>query len=791
MRMLLLKTWRDLMARKGQFIALILLVALGILSFVAFLTGYLDLSASVTRATEELKFADFTVGVVSAPTGKVAAVGRVPGVHAVEGRLIVDTGMDVGTGKQPVARVIGVPADHRPGVDDLLVEQGRYLAAAGQGEALLLNKYAFDTGTKVGDTVVLRMGKERRKLKVVGIVASPEYMYAIREKGDLPTSGEFAVLWVPRRDAEELFGRQGTVNDFAVLIEPGANVDRVIDRVEDVLETNRIIDTVKRADQPSAFALEAEIESNRVMAYAMPALILAISASSLFIALSRLVTSQRGMIGLAKALGYTDGQLLVHYLLFSLIIAVFGSVLGIVLGDLAARGIAQQYVDMLGIPFLDHHVYPSVVGGAVLMSTFACVLAGLAPAWRSARMAPAEAMHSDPSVAVAGGRMPLVERLFGWALPRTFTFRIPLRNIFRARRRSAYTIIGIAFALVLTVATRSSFDSINVLIDDVFTRGERWDVVAAYDAPFGGDRLVDVRRWKGVEKVQGALMLPVELKDSGLTHEGLVTGMAPDQTFHGFKITEGVSAEEALREGDIVLSVGLARKLGLKVGDSLSAKTPYRDEQVRFRVGAISDEALGAPAFISLEKARELLATSIVSYNALYADVDPRRAQAIKEDLLDLKGSINVTVKESMLASLLEMMEFANFYEGILYVFGWAMAFVVIYTTFTSNVLERTREIATMRTIGESNSRLAVMVTIENLILAIAGVPLGIWLGIRTTEAIYASFSSEAYSLKAIIVPMSVFWLVLSIIGVLLLSEVPAIRRIFRMDLAEATKVME
>jgi putative ABC transport system permease protein len=163
----------------------------------------------------------------------------------------------------------------------------------------------------------------------------------------------------------------------------------------------------------------------------------------------------------------------------------------------------------------------------------------------------------------------------------------------------------------------------------------------------------------------------------------------------------------------------------------------------------------------------------------------------VKDDLFDLPGAVSVNVKTGMLGSLLQMMEFANFYQGILYVFGWAMAFVVVYTTFTSNILERSREIATMRTIGESNSRLAVMVTIENVMLAFVGIPLGVWFGMRAASAIFASFSSEAYSLKATISWSSMAALSFMTLGVLLLSEVPAIRRIFKLDLAEATKVME
>jgi putative ABC transport system permease protein len=790
-RILFLKTWRDILARKGQFAALIMLVALGILSYVASQASYYDLSASVATASAELKLADFTVSVAGAPAGEMAAITRVPGVRAAEGRLIVETGLDVGSDIQPLARLIGVPSNHRPRVDDLRVESGRYLATEGRGEALLHMKYAQDTGTKVGDTLLLRFGQERRRLTVVGIVSSAEYMYAIPDKGSLPTSGEFAPIWMYERDLEDLFGRRGEVTDVAVLVDPEANVDAVIDGVEEELEPYRILETVKQVDQPSMFGIQSEIKQLGIMSTWLPALILGISASSLFIALSRLVTSQRGQIGLMKALGYADWQVLVHYLCFSLVIAIVGSGVGIVLGDVSASALAQEYVNLLGVPFMTHRIYPQVMGIAAMLSTLACVLAGIAPAWRSARMAPANAMRSDPNLALAGGRRPLIERLFGWALPKAFTFRIPLRNVFRARRRTLYTVLGIGFAMVLTVATRASFDSIDSLIQRVFTTGERWDVMAAYDRSFGGERLNEVRTWSGVDNAQGALMVPVEFKSATATHDGAVTAMEPGATFHGFDITAGDRASDTLASGDLVASVGLARKLGVSVGDSVSVKTPYRDDRLTLRVGAISDEPLGASGYLGLAKARELLGTSVVSYNVVYVNVGPTRAEAVKDDLFDLPGAVSVNVKKGMLGSLLQMMEFANFYQGILYVFGWAMAFVVIYTTFTSNVLERTREIATMRTIGESNSRLAVMVTIENVMLALVGIPLGVWLGMQAADAIFASFASEAYSLKASISIASIGSLALATLGVLLISEVPAIRRIFKLDLAEATKVME
>ena len=82
MRMLLLKTWRDILARKGQFLALMLLVAIGIMSYVGFITSYLDLKASLDKANAELRFADFNTTVLAAPETATRRLEGLPGIAA-------------------------------------------------------------------------------------------------------------------------------------------------------------------------------------------------------------------------------------------------------------------------------------------------------------------------------------------------------------------------------------------------------------------------------------------------------------------------------------------------------------------------------------------------------------------------------------------------------------------------------------------------------------------------------------------------------------------------------------
>jgi len=789
--MLVLKTWRDILARKGQFAALIVLVALGITSYVGFIDAYRNLSAAADNAYEALKMADFTVSVGGAPTGVVHKIEVVPGVKSVEGRLVIDTGMDITETNQGTVRVIGVPVGHRPVVNDILVEQGRYLTSEDGAAGLLHTRFARATGHMTGGRLTIRTGGGKIDVPIRGVVASAEYIFPVRAKGEIPAIDEFTILYMSSHEVERIFRRQSQVNDIAVIVEAGADPKRVAGRVEDVLEPYTVLQTVQRIDQPSYAAVGEEIKQNQSIAAVMPPLILAISVLSLYIALSRLVQSQRGEIGLAKALGYSNGAVLGHYLLFSLIIAAGGAVLGIAGGWALGNYTTQMYIDLLHIPYLNKGIYIDVIFSALLMSGVACVSAGLVPAFASARLAPAKAMHSDPNLAVKGGRLPLVEQVFGWAMPKSFSFRVPLRNVFRQRRRSLYTVIGIAFAVLLVFATMAMFDSVNWLLDDYFQITERWDISVGFEQPVSGTQVREIEHWDGVTSIQPALAVPVEVSTARATHEGAVTAMEPVATFHGFDVLKGDDPRTALERNGIMIPKVVAEKLGVGVGDRVTVDTPYRDEDVTLVVRSITNESLGTPMYTSLDTGAELIGSPTRQYNALYLGASPRYEKALKDDLYDLPGAAQVMVKNQVVAMFRDMMSFSYFFFGLLLAFGFLMGFVVIYTTFTANVLERTREIATMRTIGEDTGHLGLMVTLENLFLALPGIPLGLWLGALVAQGMMASLAGETYNFPLVIARETYLYVTVGSIVVLLFSEIPPIRRILRLDLAEATKIIE
>lgn len=92
-----------------------------------------------------------------------------------------------------------------------------------------------------------------------------------------------------------------------------------------------------------------------------------------------------GEIGLRRALGASKGALFRQYLVEAGVIGVAGGVLGLLLGWLGLLGMRHLYDDSARLAHLDW----TMIGASLLLAIVASVIAGLYPAWRVIRIAPA------------------------------------------------------------------------------------------------------------------------------------------------------------------------------------------------------------------------------------------------------------------------------------------------------------------------------------------------------------------------------------------------------------------
>jgi len=785
MKPLFRKTLRDLWQSRGQSLALISLVALGVISFVGMIAAFRNLDVSYNYVYDSLNFADVTFYVENAPEHLVDQIAALDGVKAASGRLEIDTGLELPddaayhAGETIRARLIGMDGLD-PGVNDLLLLDGEYPQDR-RDSMLLETHFAENYGYGPGTVLQPRINGKKKALTITGVVASPEYLLVTADRQNvLPQPRSFAVMFVPLGDLQRLANTGHQINNIGVLLNPTDDPEAVIQSIKDRLKPYGLLATIKRADQPSHALLNLDLNGFRELSVIMPVMILGVASIAIYVLLGRQVRSQQTQIGLLKALGYSDRAVVLHFLSYALFIGGAGAALGLLLGIPAGGGITSEYAVELGIPLVQSHFYPDVVIIAPVLSLIMTVLGGLFPAIKSAQIEPAQAMRQTPSSALMKGHHLPLERIMPLWL------RAALRNMIRIPRRTLTTAMGMLVTYVLVLASFGFLDTMGVMLDHQFNDIQKWDASIGFDQQVRYQQAVlDVRGLKGVSEVEPILQLPAVLKLPNKDVEIAVTGLNPGQNMQRLLIDAPV--EQALTSNHIVITEAVAIANNLHVGDPILVEVKDEDRQVI--VSGITSEFAGAVAYVSMDQAQRWTDTHTPVYTGAYLRLrSGTDLSKLRDDLYDLPGLASVSYDAELRQQWDELM---GLFYAFIYVFtiaGLAVSFVLLYNAVTVNVVEQEGEFATMRSFGTGVGRIVRQLLLDFgilwLVLMIPGMVLGTYAAVQLGTAMGA----ELFAFPMEIKPPSYLWTALGILGTILLAGLPALRRIQRLDLVEATK---
>ena len=780
------KLLRDFNASKWLFVAIAVVVLLGVAFFEASFLGYRNLKASYDYTYETLQFADFTVKVAAASANVTDELESISGVEAVTARMNADFALVVPGDDETrlLARVISLPSGVHAAVNDVKVEEGAYFEE-GDADVLLVEQGVADHhDIRPDDTVYLASDGNTTAFHVAGIAVSPEYIWLAKSLQEPLVSPEtFAVVFIPDEAVPGLVG-EPFVNEFCFLVDEEADRDAVMSEVEAALAPYVVVEVVPREEQPSNMLLASDLEGFGEMAEVFPLLFLIVGALATYILLTRIVYRQRPQIGLMRAVGYSRRQVLLHYLGFAFVIGAVGSVVGTAVGYFLSEVITELYVSFLNIPFT--RIEMGLVEWAALVEGLSigiipCLIAGFIPARAAARLIPAEAMRA---AAPATGRKTPLERLLPPLSRLSTPWKIPLRNIFRSRRRSLYTVIGIAFGVSLILVSAGFIDTAEYFVKGQFEEVQRYDAEVTFAQPQPASVVGEVEDWDETSAVEPVLKIPVRLDYGEKSCSTLMVGLVEDGELYGVLSPGG--AHISVPEQGLVLSDGLRNTLDVEAGDTVTVQTAsgVRDLEV---VG-FAKQSLGAFAYSSLEQAQSIggvdgsIGGLMLALNADYTD------SAVREKAYGLPGAASVELTSETKGQIDELM---GFMRGMMYVmlaFGAVMALAIVFTVVTINVLERSREIATMRTLGESKGTIGLMITVENLLLGLAGLIPGILLGYVITFLMFKLIETDVMTLTLVIYPRTYALTAGIVILIMLVSQLPGIRQVNRLDLPKMIK---
>lgn len=714
------KAMRSVWRGKRSYIACVILMGIGVMVYTAFNLLFINLNFAKDKMYEDQRFADAFAKVRGIPLNAADSLD-VDGVAETQGRIAADARVLI-PGKEEKIITLRIhsfdPAQAEP-LNAFLITRG---TSPGENEILVGEPFFKANGLSAGDNLTTIINGKRIDFIISGAAQSPEYVYAIPDTGQLmPDNEAFGFAFVTYEQLASVTGEQGLANLLAFRLDDGAGFDNVKSQLEDALAPYGLISLYGRKDHPSAEMLNQELKSLGGMSTSMPMLFILIAVVILYIMLKRVIEQERGSIGTLKAFGYSDAQVLSHYMCYGLIAGGAGGLTGCALGLMMSGGFTQIYLDFFNLPALKAAANPVFLLNGMLIS--------LASGAFGAFMGTRSVLKLNPSEAMRPPTPHIMKNDIFSSLPFLKTLLasngfMAMRNIERNRFRSLFIVMGVALSFSLIGFTSSYPDMMDKMLIEQFTKVLLYDVKISLKEPKAYTGAIEAALGiGGISAAEAVLDVPAEIRSRNLSEQLAITALESDSKLQRIYDSEGGFY---LRppEGGLIISDMLANKIGAKRGDTLMVKTPYTGtDEIPVPVLGIVNENLGMTAYMELGAMCGLLGVPKSVNSILLSTPDARNVKLA----LDSADNVSAVTNQEDTRKIYDDMtrSYSSIYT-MLNLAGMAVAYAIIATTSSISLSERKREYATLRVLGMNPREIAKILGFEYWLLAIIGIIPGI-----------------------------------------------------------------
>ena len=754
MKTLNVKVLRDLKAQKWQFLAAAFLVFLGVSLFIGLYASYQNIESTYSKFYSQTMLED--VGAYFSPTSPsiVKKVRALSGVMDAVARSVA-YGRAFINGRWVEVKLVSIP-DKQRDVDRMYICYGSYPK---RGEALILAKFAELNSVPVGTTLNVKIGDRTVRLRISGTAYNPEYVLITGEASSFLSAKDFCILFVPESTMRKLGFTQ--VSEIHVkLFNPG-DADRVISELKQILGS-RVKFVYKQSEQPSFKLLRSDLKGFQSMALMFPSMLLFISATIVYVLMSRMVVEQRGAIAVLRALGYSRRDVVLHYLAHSTVVGFAGSVLGVFAGYAISAEMTKSYIAVLNLPYsiVSFHPYTTVFG--FLAGFLSPVLAGVFTARNAASV--------DPAVAMRGvEEKPAFRRLLSKIRFRKTITSVAVKNLFRNPKRTAYAIMGVVAAVVLITTSMAFVNSTDEMFHVQFGKIQKFDYMV--NCP---ERcLKNIRSLKDVREAYPIVQSWIRIVNDGRSKTLTLVALPPQNLYNIYTLS---GQRKFPPPSGIYVPEKDAENLSICRGMTVRVYTPAGDGEIK--VADVFAQPLVPACYMSLSQAKKL---------------------GLRPNWIIVKGgNKNELERFGRVISMKELRRNTQEMMGMMYAFfffslafGSALSFAELFNMTSVSVVERRREFATLRMLGYRVREIERMMYIELAFVCTAGMLAGFPLAILTVKGFQALYNSDVFNMVFVIYPWTYGITVAAVVFTLVLAMKPARAYIKKLDIARVSREVE
>jgi putative ABC transport system permease protein len=738
------KLLRDLGRMWAQANTIARVLACGIDSFVALRGAHSSIVRQRDAYYAQQRFADVFVHLERAPESMAARIEAIDGVARVHTRIVRPVLVPIEGAIQPsIGQIVTLPGNGEPPLNAPRLRAGRTVEPGRADEVVLLEAFAEAHDLGPGSELDAIIEGTERRLRIVGIAMSPEYVFALGPGSFVNDPARFGVLWMDRSAVAAAFRMEGSFDDVVLSLQPGASQAAVIADIRLLLAPYGVDSAEGRDRQLSNHVLEGELLQLSSYAIVAPAIFLTVAAFLINVVLARTLSLQRAQIATLKALGYRNREIALHYLELIGLILLAGCLLGIGLGDLLGRGMIGLYRPFFRFPDLAFRFDAATLATALVVSLVAGVGGAVFALVRAVRVPPAEAMLPE---APAVYRRPLLERL---GLPRMVGVagRMVVRELFRRPLRTALSCFAISLATGVIISGRFGDDAMGTLFELVFERAQRDDVEVTFTKAMPESVAGEIAHLPGVVVAEGRRAVPVRARVDQRYRDVILVGHDAGPSLRSVPVWPMRPFEPP--PSGIAMSRKLAEILDVKLGESVDLEILEGDRRtVRVAVNGVLDDVFGLTMHASLPTLRRLLREE-GSVSSVLLTVDPLHEQELLARLADIPRVSSISRRVDAMNKFRDQTRSMWVTMAILTVMGATIAFGVVYNQARIALSTRSRDLASLRVLGFTRREISAVLLGELATYLVVGIPFGFVIGSALMKLIAGSADPETYRLPA------------------------------------------
>ncbi len=784
------KVFSDVWGDKTRTALVVTSIAAGVFVIGMLISAYVILGADVNRSYAAINPPNIVAWADPFDDDLVSVIADVPGVKEAQGRRFIGVRARQGTEDWQDLTLVAV-SDFESDINLLALIEGAQVA--GKGEALITQDMMHISGFHVGDSIEIEFPDESSHfLTVAGLVSD--------QTTATPNPSGTNIAFITLKTLKS-FGQDDYFNRLYVTVEGEGNdgewIASVANRVEDKIEKSGR--QVQRLDRhlSNKHPMTDMLLAMLGILGALGGLIIVLGSSLIINTLNALLAQQRRQIGVMKLVGARSTQIMGMYLTLIIAYSLIALIISVPLGALAGYGLAWLMAYMLGAVIQGFRIIPTAIIVQVLVAILVPLGAGFFPVNGGAKTSVQQAI-SDYRPGGRPAKNSLLARNAAWFRWISRPLLLSFRNTFRKKGRLYLTLFTLTVAGAVFIGVFNVRDSMSDMLNQVlqhFKGDVTVDLLHPYRVSKVEQTLLEI---PGVKRVEGWAGAAGEVWDQD---ENLVTKIsivAPphDTQLLDLKLSAGrwllPNVERAIVVSDTIYKF----YPDLKPGDSLIVKLPGRKEEEWKVAGIFQFVAMfGDPmAYANFEfiAERNHSANHATSYRIITEAHDAASQEVVTQRVERSLADKGFAVRSVQPGHLLQ--EKAALALNTLLIFLLIMAVLIAFVgsigltgTMSINVLERTREIGVMRTIGAVDLVIMRSVIVEGLVIGLLTWLLAIGLAFPVSFLLLKIIGKAMMdsTLALTFTPIGIFlWLGVVIVLVVFASIVPA-RKAARLTINE------